>query len=199
MAKLRNVVAFLALSLFMVTPAFPQGTADCRSGMFVRSYTTLITLPDVWGDGSNVLNQTIFQLNLHSDGTATQEFSGAPLIMLSSGTETRRIGSWTCRSDGKLVVALIWATYFPTNDSLNHPTATPTRPPVDLVLSGHFKATYLFSVTDANTLTRFQARNRNYDPTQDPTDPTGGVLGPLFSNVGVYKRVVASDADLLAP
>jgi hypothetical protein len=200
MSKLRNVlVAVVALSLFMTTPAFPQGNAGCKTGKFIGSYTTLITFPDIWGDGSNLLNQTIFQLDLHSDGTATQEFSGAPDIMLSGGTETPRVGSWTCRSDGKLVVTLIWATYFPTNDAVNHPVVTPIPPPVDLLLSGHFRATYLFSVTDTNTMTRIQARNRAYDATQDPTDPTGGVLGPLLTNVRVYKRVVASDADLLAP
>src|SRR5215471_4182810 len=77
MSNLKSVlVAVVVLSVFMVTPAFPQGMAGCRSGMFIGSYTTLITFPDIWGDGSNLLNQTIFQLNLHSDGTATQEFSG---------------------------------------------------------------------------------------------------------------------------
>jgi hypothetical protein len=56
-----------------------------------------------------------------------------------------------------------------------------------------------FSVTDANTLTLTQSRARVYDPTQDPTDPTGGSLEPLSTNLNVvYKRVVASDADLLA-
>ena len=200
MSKLKNVViAFFALVVFMVTPAFPQGLAGCRNGMFVGSYTTLITFPDIWGDWTNLLNQTILQLNLHSDGTATQEFSGAPLIMLSSGTETPRVGSWTCRSDGKLVVTLIFARYFPTNDAVNHPVATQIPPPVDLLLGGHFRATYLFSVTDKNTLTRIQVRTRRYNPRQDPTDPNGGVLLPLNTDVLVFNRVVASDADLLAP
>jgi len=200
MSNLKSVfVAVAVLLVFMVTPAFPQQMAGCRSGTFIGSYTTLITIPDTWGDGSNLLNQTIFQLNLHSDGTAIQEFSGSPDTMLSGGMETPRVGSWTCRSDGKLVVTLIWATYVPTNDAVNHPVVTPIPPPVDILLSRHFRATYLFSVTDANTLTRVQARNRAYDATQDPTDPTGGVLGPLVTNVRVYKRVVASDADLIAP
>ena len=119
--------------------------------------------------------------------------------MLSGGTFSSEIGSWTCRTDGKLVVTLIWANYIPTNDAVNHPVVTPIPPPVDIILSGHGRATYLMSVTDANTLTRTQARTRNYDPTQDPTDATGGVLGPLRTGLIVYKRVVASDADLLAP
>jgi hypothetical protein len=200
MSKLKSVlVAVVLLSAFMVTPAFPQGLAGCKNGMFIGSYTTLITFPDIWGDGTFVLNQTIRQLTLHSDGTANQEDTAAPDIMLSGGTFSSQIGSWTCRSDGKLVVTLIWANYNPTNDAVNHPVVTPIPPPVDILLSGHTRATYLFSVTDANTLTRTQARNRQYDATQDPTDPTGGVLGPLATNVRVYKRLVASDADLLAP
>ena len=79
-------------------------------------------------------------------------------------------------------------------------TATvPAPPPVDLFLFEHVRSTSLFSVMDANTLTRTQFRRRVYDPTEDPTDPTGGVLGHLNTNVVVYKRLVASDADLLAP
>jgi hypothetical protein len=200
MSKLKSVlVAVVVLSVFMVTPAFPQGIAGCRSGMFIGSYTTLITFSDLWGDGTNVLNQTIRQLTLHSDGTASQEDTAAPDIMLSGGTFSSQIGTWTCRSDGKLVVTLMWGNFTPTNDIHLGATVTPIPPPVDIILFGHTRATYLFSVTDANTLTRIQARNRNYDPTQDPTDPAGGVLGRLRTNLIVYKRLVASDADLLAP
>ena len=51
MSKLRNVVvAFLALSLFTVIPAFPQGNAGCKNGKFIGSYTHLDTFPDIWGD-----------------------------------------------------------------------------------------------------------------------------------------------------
>jgi hypothetical protein len=40
MSKLKSVlVAVVVLSVFMVTPAFPQGNAGCRSGMFIGSYT----------------------------------------------------------------------------------------------------------------------------------------------------------------
>ena len=68
MSKLKNVVvAFLGLSMFMVTPAaFPQGNEGCKNGKFIGSYTTLFTFPDVWSDGSNVEHQLINQLNLHS-------------------------------------------------------------------------------------------------------------------------------------
>ena len=200
MPKLRNVfVAFVVLSVFMVTPAFPQGLAGCKSGTFVGSYTTLFTFIDVWGDGSNVVHQLINQLNLHSDGTVTDDNAGGPDLMLSFGLSTTGVGSWTCRSDGKLVVTFIIAVYGPTTDAKNHPSTVPNPPPVDLALAFHIRRTLLFSVTDANTLTQTQARDRKYDPTQDPTDPTGGVLRPLDTNEVVYKRLVASDADLLAP
>jgi hypothetical protein len=198
MSKLRNVVvASLALWVFTVLPAFPQGIATCKTGQFVGSYTHLDTFPDLWGDGTFVLNQTIRQLTLQSDGTVTEQSTAALDIMLSGGTISSRVGSWTCRNDGQLVVTVIWAVYLPTGDAASH-SVVPT-PPVDILLAQHTRATYLFSVTDANTLTRTQARNRVYDATQDPTDPAGGVLRPLNTNVVVYKRLVASDADLLAP
>jgi hypothetical protein len=99
-----------------------------------------------------------------------------------------------------LVVTVIFAVYGPTTDAINHPATVPAPPPpVDLFLMNHIRRTSLFSVTDANTLTRVQSRNRRYTAAQDPTDPTGGVLGGLNTNVVVYKRLVASDADLLAP
>jgi hypothetical protein len=207
MAKLRDVVAaFFALAVLMVVPAFSQGIAGCRSGMFVGSYTRLVTFPDIWGDGTNFEHQVILQLNLHSDGTVTEEFSGGPDLMLSGGLTTTGVGGWTCRSDGKLVVTVISANYFPTADAAIHHIVP--APPVDLFLSqgptpnlpgAHSRSTRLFSVTDANTLTRVQARSRDYTAAEDPTDPTGGVLGNLSTRVVVYKRLVASDADLLAP
>jgi len=203
MMKLRNVlVAFLALPVFMALPAFPQGgvTAGCKTGEFIGSYTHLVTFPDVWGDGSNVENQTINQLNLHSDGTATLESTATPDLMLSFGPISFvPIGSWKCRNDGLLVVTLIWANYLPTTDAVNHPSSVPNPPPVDILLVGHQRVTGLFSVTGANSVTRILARARVYSATEDPTDPTGGVLLPLNTNVLVYTRLVPSDADLLAP
>jgi hypothetical protein len=98
-----------------------------------------------------------------------------------------------------LVVTVIFAVYAPTTDAINHPATVPAPPPVDLLLLQHTRATYLFSVTNANTLTRIQARNRVYAAALDPSDPTGGILRPLRTAVVVYKRLVASDADLLAP
>jgi hypothetical protein len=200
MSKLKNVVvAFLVLSVFMVIPAFPQGNAGCKNGKFIGSYTLLDTFPDIWGDGSNIEHQLIQQLNLHSDGTVTEEFTGSFDTMLSLGLSTPSVGSWTCRTDGMLVVTQILAIYAPTADAINHPLSVPAPPPVDLFLFQNNRTTYLLSVTNANTLTRIQARTRRYTPTEDPTNPTGGILGPLRTNVVVYTRLVASDADLLAP
>jgi hypothetical protein len=184
MSKLKNVVvAFLVLWVFTVIPAFPQGNAGCKNGKFIGSYTHVDDFPDVWGDGSNVEHQLIQQLNLHSDGTVTQENAGGPDNMLSFGLSTPFIGSWTCRND----------------DAINHPTKVPAPPPVDLFLFQHVRVTSLFSVTNANTLTRIQARTRRYPAAEDPTDPTGGILGRLRTPGDVYTRLVASDADLLAP
>jgi hypothetical protein len=200
MPKLRNVgFAFLALSIFMVTPVFPQGNAGCKNGKFIGSYTHVDDFPDIWGDMSNIEHQIIQQLNLHSDGTVTQENAGGPDIMLSAGLSTTLVGSWKCRNDGMLVVTVIFDVYVPTTDAINHPSTVPSPPPVDLFLFQHVRATYLFSVTDTNTLTRIQTRSRRYAASEDPTDPTGGILGPLRTGVVVYKRLVASDADLLAP
>ena len=200
MSKLKSVlVAVVVLSVFMVTPAFPQGIAGCKTGKFIGSYTTLVTFPDVWGDGTFVLNQTIRQLTLHGDGTANQEDTAAPDIMLSGGTFSSQIGSWTCRNDGKLVVTLLYGLLAPTTDAKNHPSTVPDPPPVDLSIFGHTRVTFLISVTNANSLTITQTRRRHYNPTEDPTDPNGGRLTPLNTDVVVYQRVVASDADLLAP
>jgi hypothetical protein len=127
------------------------------------------------------------------------DFTGNPDLMLSLGMGTTAVGSWKCRNDGMLVVTVIEAIYGPTTDAINHPSTVPFPPPVDLSLAEHVRGTYLFSVNDANTLTRIQGRNRAYDASQDPTDPTGGFLRPLNTTPVVYTRLVASDADLLAP
>jgi len=200
MSKIRMAVfAFVVLSLLTIITAPANADAGCKNGKFVGSYTTPASFPDIWGDGTNVAHAFVSQLNLHSDGTATQDFSGFPDVMLSFGTGTQFVGSWTCRKDGKLVVTLITTVYGPTTDAINHPSTVLAPPPVDLFLLASARVTWLFTVTDDNTLTRIQARRRNYLPADDPSDPTGGTLGPLNTTQIVYNRLVASDADLLAP
>ncbi len=202
MSKLQRVtVALVVLSLLTIVAvsANAQGNAGCKNGKFVGSYTSSSSFPDIWGDGTNVAHTFLLQLNLHSDGTATQDFSGFPDLMLSGGTGTPFVGSWTCRRDGKLVVTMITTNYGTTTDAINHPASVPDPPPVDLFLVLNLRVTYLFTVTDDNTLTRIQARTRRYLAAEDPSDPTGGTLRPLNTTEVVYRRLIASDADLLAP
>ena len=191
MSTLKNVMLSLVALVFMVIPAFAD--AGCRNGRFVGSYTRPQTLNDIWADSTGVNHTVLFQLNLQSDGTAFQYWTGLPDLMLNGGTGSPFVGSWKCRDDGKLVVTLISAGYTPTTDT--HGNASP----VDLILFQHTKSTFLFTVTDDDTLTRTQARSRRYSVTENPSDPAAGALRPLDSTVVVYKRLVASDSDLLAP
>src|SRR5215467_12122831 len=120
MLKLKNVMlALVVLSIFMVIPAFAQDKG-CKNIKFYGSYTlTDTSLADLWGDGTNVSHKVVFQLNLHSDGTADQYWTGAPDIMLSGGTISPSIGSWKCREHGMLVVTTLRALYLPTTDAKN--------------------------------------------------------------------------------
>ncbi len=187
---LKNLtIAFTALFMFMVMPAFAD--PGCRNGKFVGSYTLGNPSVDLFGDGT-VIHSFVYQLNLRSDGTVDQYWTGFPDYFINLGTGSPWIGSWTCRQDGKLVVNVIRATYLPTTPSANAP-----NPDVQLV--NHVRSTYLFSVIDDNTIRRIQARARVYTPAQDPTDATGGTLGTLNMSLVEYKRLVATDADLLAP
>jgi hypothetical protein len=191
MSKLKNVMLSVVALVFIAMPAFAD--AGCKNGKFVGSYTLPQTLNDIWGDSTGVNHTVLFQLNLHSDGTVFQYNTGFPDIMLNSGTATPYVGSWTCRNDGKLVVTVINAVFTPTTNTHGNPS------PMDLLLLFHRRITYLFAVTDDDTLTRTEVRVRQYSVTQDPSDPTAGTLKPLNTTVAVYKRLVASDADLLAP
>ena len=179
-------LTFIVLFVFIATPAFADD--KCKKGVFVGSYTSAQLNRDIFGDGS-VLHSYVLQLTLHSDGTAKLFFTGFPDYTMTFGTGTANIGSWACRSDDKLVVNLIHGFYLPTTvDGVN-----------DIVLSRTFRDTYLFTITDDNTLTRTEFRRRRYTPTEDPTDPAAGTLLPLNTTAVVFKRLIASDADLLAP
>lgn len=190
MQKLRIVIVTLALSAMAAMPALAQ-SAGCRSGRFVGSYT-LASPIDVFGDGS-VSHTYVFQLTLHADGTAEEYWTGLPDYMINFGTGSPWIGSWGCRKDGKLVVTTLRANYLPI-------AAGGPVPPPDIELVQTIRSTYLFKVTDDHTLTRVQARGRYYTPDQDPTDPSGGVLQTnIDTTTQVFKRLAASDADLLLP
>ena len=187
---LKRIVFVLAMvTILSAIPAFAG--SGCKNGKFVGSYTLTTPNVDVFGDGS-VVHTYVFQLTLNDDGNANLYWTGYNDYFTNQGTGSPAIGNWTCRNDGKLVVNLISATYFP-----SFPTGNAPSPDVTLAL--HFRTTYLFSVEDENTLKRVQSRTRRYTPAQDPSDPNGGTLGAINNNATTYKRVVASDADLLAP
>jgi hypothetical protein len=179
----------LSLVVVFVFAAVPALAGDkCQKGNFVGSYTSAQLNRDIFGDGSVLRNYAV-QLTLHSDGTAILFFTGFPDYTMTLGTGTSNVGSWTCRADDKLIVNLIHGFYLPTTvDGVN-----------DIVLFRHFRDTYLFTITDDNTLTRTEFRRRRYLPAEDPTDPAAGALLPLNTMAVVFKRMIASDADLLAP
>jgi len=186
------LITLTGLIVFAVMPALAD--SGCKNGKFVGSYTRPNANFDVFGDGS-VIHSYAFQLNLHGDGTATEYWTGYPDYMVTLGTGSESRGSWTCRRDGTLVVTMILAGYAAV-EATDFNTGNPTA---DVALSFTSRATYLFTINDENTITRVQSRSRNYTSAQDPTDPTGGTLGPLRTTSLVYTRLSASDADLLAP
>jgi len=177
-------LALTGLLVFAVTPVL---AANCNTTDVSGSYTRLDQNFDVIGDGS-VFHNLIFQLTLNKDGTASQYWTGIPDYLIGAGTSSPFIGSWSCRSDGNVVVSFIWANYSPIK----------RKGISDVALVEHRRATYLFSV-DTNSLTRVQGRVRVYLPSEDPTNPNGGTLGPIFTNTATYTRLTASDADLLLP
>ena len=183
------------LPLVFVAIFFAAGTAlaenGCKTTKFVGSYTRVDPPSDVFGDGT-VTHQYFYQLVIYSDGSASQSWTGSLDYPINTGTGSTNVGSWACRPDGKLVVTLLAASYFPAPPGPNHPLP-------DVSLAQNQRTTLLFSVDDENTLTRVQARMRNYSPLEDVTNPTGGVLTPLSTRLVTYKRFVGSDNDLLLP
>ncbi len=176
--------------IFASVPAFAAKTG-CQKFNFLGAYTRVDPPNDVFGD-TTVIHQYVFQLSLTEDGSVRQAWTGTPDYLINAGTGTDLIGSWTCRSDGKLVISTIFASYLPSTPNGNAPNP-------DVQLSRHFRSTTLYAVPDSNTLVRIQSRSRSYLPTEDPTNPTGGTLRPLNNTSITYNRFVASDADLLLP
>jgi hypothetical protein len=128
---------------------------------------------------------------LNSDGTVQEFWSGTNDFPINTGTSSPSIGSWTCRADGKLVVNVLLSIFIPTAPGTGHPAP-------DIRLVENQRWTFLFSVDD-NTLTRVQARLRRFGAGEDPTNPTAGLLTQIFTQPSTYKRLVATDADLLLP
>ena len=179
-------LCLIVICAFAVIPA--RAEDKCAKGKFVGTYTRPDLNRDVFGDGS-VFHSYAVQLTLNIDGSANIAFTGFPDYIISLGTGSPQIGSWVCRADGKLVLNVIGALYLPqVVNGVN-----------DIVLAFNHRDSYLFTITDDNTLTRDAFRRRRYTPTQDLTDPTAGTLLPINTNTAVYTRVIASDADLVAP
>jgi hypothetical protein len=185
-----KILIVSAAIVFIAVPSFGK-PAGCKKVDFYGSYVRTELNQDVFGDGSAVRN-FVYQLNLQSDGTATQYWSGVNDFVVTLGTGSPWKGTWTCRSDGKLIVTLLVANYYPV-------TGNPNVTGADVELKEYLRTTYLFSVDDENTLTRVLGRTRTYSAAQDPGDPTGGSLGKLSTAALTYKRLIASDADLLIP
>jgi hypothetical protein len=194
----KMALALAALTIFMVVPTLAGPATGCNKIKFVGSYTSPSTIPDIFGPGSNpppISHNYLYQLNLNSDGTATQSWTGYADYMINTGTQSQQIGSWTCRADGKLIVTLIQALFAPVPaGAANGNLATP-----DVELWRHYRTTYLFSVDDVNTLTKIQSRSRTYTSAEDPTDAAGGTLQNPNNSTATYQRLMSSDADLLAP
>jgi hypothetical protein len=182
---LRNI-AFSFFVICFIAGSAALGADGCKKGTFVGAYTR-VQQTDAFGNGD--IHTYLQQLTLHSDGSVEFFFSGFPDYTFNIGTGTPGTGSWTCRADDKLIVNVFANFYVPA--TVNDIT--------DLVLFRNLKDTYLFAVTDQNTMTREQFRRRSYLPSADPTDPNAGTLGPLNTTTVQYKRVVASDSDLLIP
>ena len=186
------VLMFAVVAIFTVATASAAPTG-CNKIKFQGTYTRAAVNQDVLGDGS-VFHSWVFQLEIRADGTASMHSSVYYDFMVNTGTNSPGIGTWTCRADGKLVVTTLAGLLFPIG-----PNTNPQLPGPDISLEQHVRATYLFSVDDANTLTQIQSRSRIYNATEDPTNPTGGGLGTLNTTTRVYTRFTASDADLLLP
>lgn len=187
---LKFSVLTLVMLVFLTAGTVLAG--DCNNDNFPGTYTRIDAPIDILGDGS-VVNQHVFTLTLNADGSARQDWTGFQDYMLNLGAGTAAIGSWKCRADGKLVVTMLATLYLPAAADPNLGTIP------DITLYRHQRITILFKVNNPNKLTRIQSRSRNYLPGEDPTNLAGGTLGGLNNAQVVYNRIVASDADLLAP
>lgn len=185
--KKKLLLGVAIITVFTSLTTYSQ--VGCRSGKFLGSYAYTSPI-DIFGDGS-VIHQYTENLQLHRDGTARTDFDGGPDFMLSFGLDTMSIGSWTCRTDGKLIVTLLSTEYAPTTNGLS---------PTDLSQTVHFRRTALVTVIDDDTLTVTNIRTRTYAAADDPRNPNGGSLGPLRSPSDyTFRRIIANDADLLVP
>src|SRR3954452_6471088 len=187
----KTLLGIAAFAIFMVVPTVAAAGTGCNKIKFTGSYVRTVPSP-ILPDGTS--HSTIYQLNLNTDGTAVQNWTGFLDYAINTGAGSPYYGSWTCRADGKLIVTLITAGY-----GVVPAGSSPGVTSQDVSLAFHTRTTYLYSVDDGNTLTRVAVRSRSYGPYDDATNPAGGTLGTLFTNTVVFNRLIATDDDLLAP
>src|SRR6187402_1919380 len=178
------VLMFAVVAIFTVATASAAPTG-CNKVKFQGTYTRGAVSQDVLGDGT-AIHSWVFQLEIRADGTASMHSSVYYDFMINTGSNSPGIGTWTCRADGKLVVTTLAGLLFPIG-----PNTNPQLPGADISLLQHVRATYLFTVDDANTPTQVQSRSRIYEATEDPTNPTGGNLGNPSTTPRVYTRFTA--------
>ena len=181
-------IILLTIVLGMAASAF---AGNCHSKNFYGTYTRVDAPSDVMGDGA-VIHQYVYTLVLAPGGVAYQHWSGLNDYQTTFGTGTPNVGSWECRSDGKLIVTYLQSSYAPVG-----PDAYIAYP--DVSLATNYRITVLFTINNKDKITRIQARTRYFSASEDPTNVTGGTLGPLSTTEFVYNRLKASDDDLLAP
>lgn len=172
----------------------PTGSEECSKANVAGTYVNVFGLFGSFRPGL-LPGLLLNQLTLHEDGTADSYFTGDLDLPMNTAAASPSIGSWKCRDDGSLVLTVITADYFPVDPAL---VAADGLVP-DIQLTNYVRTTMLFSVQDASALNAVETRNRVYAPTEDPSNPNLGVLQPLDTTIYVYKRLEASDADLLVP
>jgi hypothetical protein len=174
----RITLAVCVLMILAVVPAFAaagDGSGVCEN----RKWTGAYVRPSDIGIGK--LYST--QLNFDKDGTASLFSTYYPEQMITYGASTTAYGAWNCRADGKIVMTALYADFEPNGAG-------------DLTLAAHHRATLLFEIVDGNTLKLIAYAYRSYGPTEDPTDPAGGNLGPTSTVEWLYTRFTVSEGDL---
>src|SRR5690606_29305769 len=102
-------IILLTIVLGMAASAF---AGNCHSKNFYGTYTRVDAPSDVMGDGA-VIHQYVYTLVLAPGGVAYQHWSGLNDYQTTFGTGTPNVGSWECRSDGKLIVTYLQSSYAP--------------------------------------------------------------------------------------
>ena len=186
-----------ALLIFTSVPVLAAPKTGCNLYKFTGSFTRPRLNVDTLGN--NRPHSFINQLNVGADGSLIVVWTAAPDYIINAGTGTPFVGAWTCRTDGKLLVNFIYASFIPiVPGQIPDPNGFITSQDVELYK--HFRVTQLWTVDSDDQITVVQSQSREYLPTEDPTDPlAGGVHQIVSTDTATYKRLVPSDADFSSP